>query len=472
MGFLDKFDIKESTFVPYLNTGTMLDIANGKYVPGADGCTILNGGVPQTMGLAGRQQRFKSTEILSFVMNVLGRYEHAEAVVYDTESSLQKDRILSMGDMPVENGNNRLKLISHTEYQTEDFVEFIKKVAEDKRKNAKEYTVQTPILDPVTQEPVSMMIPTLVVIDSWSEMRSKAVTDAMDKVNSSDAGTNMVYMTEGNIKTKVMSQLPRIASRAGIYFFFTVHIGEKYSLDPYAPKNKDLPHMKSSDKLKNAGSDFSFLVSTLLEARDAKVLQSDKKECFYPDVFTNPTEYSRIGNVVCRCKNNGSGTQFSHVVSQSTGIDTNLTNYDYLRTNKFYGLPGNHITHTTTLTPQTSISRTNISKKVREDRRLARALEILSQLCQVQQSWSLKDMPVPLDMTPETLAEKLTAMSNYHIDDILESRGYWSYSKNETRPYLSLFDILAIVDNKYKPKLHKANPDGKAGETSKKQKAT
>ena len=454
MGFLNKFDIKESAFVPYLNTGTMLDIANGKYVPGENGSMILNGGVPQTIGLAGRQQRFKSTEVLSFVMNVLGRYKDAEAVVYDTESSLQKDRILKMGDMPIENGNERLKLVSHEEYQTEDFIEFLKEIAEDKRKNVKDHMVETPILDPVTQKPVSMMIPTLVVIDSWSEMRSKAVSDIMDKTRSSDSATNMVYMTEGNIKTKVMSQLPRIAARAGIYFFFTVHIGENYTLDPYAPKNKDLPHMKSSDKLKNAGSDFSFLVSTLLEARDAKVLQNDKKECFYPDTFTSSTEYSRIGNVICRCKNNGSGTQFSHVVSQNTGIDTTLSNYDYLRTNKFYGLPGNHITHATSLTPQTSVSRTNISKKAREDIHLTRALEILSHLCQIQQSWSLKNMPVPFDITPESLAEKLDASKEYHISDILESRGYWTYHKKEARPYLSLFDILAIISNTYKPKLH------------------
>lgn len=457
MGFLDKFNIKESSFVPYLNTGTMLDIANGKYVPGKEGSMVLNGGVPQTMGLAGRQQRFKSTEILSFVMNVLGRYKDAEAIVYDTESSLQKDRILNMGDLPVENASERLRVVSHAEYHTEDFIELIKEIANDKRKHAKDYTVETPILDPVTQEPISMMIPTLIVIDSWSEMRSKAVSDVMDKVHSSDPGTNMVYMTDGNIKTKVMSQIPRIASRAGIYFFFTVHIGENYTLDPYAPKNKDLPHMKSSDKLKNAGSDFSFLVSTLLEARDAKVLQNDKKECFYPDTFTNSTEYSRIGNVVCRCKNNGSGTQFSHVVSQTNGIDTNLSNYDYLRTNKFYGLPGNHITHATSLTPQISISRTNVSKKMREDRRLARSLEILSQLCQVQQSWSLKDMPVPFDITPDRLVERLTGVTDYGIDDILESRGYWTYDKKNTRPYLSLFDILGIVEGTYKPKLHTVN---------------
>lgn len=454
MSILKKFEIKESSFIPYFNTGTPLDIANGKYVPGQDGHMVLNGGLPQTMALAGRQERFKSTETMSLIMNILGRYKDAEAIVYDTESSLQKDRLLSMGDRPIENGNERLQLISQTDYFTEDFVALIKKVADEKRKNAKDYTVETPLFDPVTHQPVRMMIPTFVVIDSWSKMRSKAVAETLDKVSSSDSGTNMVNMTEGNIKTKVMGQLPYIAGSAGIYFVFTAHIGENYVLDPYAPKPKSLQHMKASDKFKNVGSDFSFLISTLLEARDARVIQTDKKECFYPDTFTSDTEYSRVGNVVCRCKNNGSGPQFSLVISQGRGVDTPLTNYDYLRTNKFYGLDGNHINHKPMIYPDVTLSRTTISKKVVDDKRLRRALEILSQLCQIQNSWSLRDMPVPFDIKPETLADKLSNMSSYSVTDILDSRGHWTYDKKDPEPYLSLFDILAIVNGTYKPKLH------------------
>ena len=87
------------------------------------------------------------------------------------------------------------------------------------------------------------------------------------------------------------------------------------------------------------------------------------------------------------------------------------------------------------------------------DPKMARAVEILAQLYLVQSSWTIMDKEVPFDITPQKLHEFLQK-SGYAQDEILHSRGWWTYKGTEWDkvPYLSLYDILALACGKYKPK--------------------
>ena len=50
-----------------------------------------------------------------------------------------------------------------------------------------------------------------------------------------------------------------------------------------------------------------------------------------------------------------------------------------------------------------------------------------------------------LNKTAEEFID-LTAKSNtIMISDILNSRGYWTYDKNNKRPYMSIFDICELL---------------------------
>jgi hypothetical protein len=88
-----------------------------------------------------------------------------------------------------------------------------------------------------------------------------------------------------------------------------------------------------------------------------------------------------------------------------------------------------------------------------KDYKVSRALELTYQLCVIQSTWSLQGQPVDYTVSPEALVAKINE-SSYLMDDILNSRGWWTYkdAPGIDRPYLSLPDILAMLDGNYKPK--------------------
>lgn len=454
-GIFSTIGLRENAFNPYLNTGTMFDLVTGSFVPGMSGEMILNGGLAYTNGVAGRPQLFKSTTALSLVINAMQYYPGSEHLIYDTESSLIKQRIIQAAKPEHRvDLDSRIMLTDHTQYKAEAFFELIKETAAEKEKHRKDLTVETPFIDPKTGKPQLMMIPTFITIDSWSKMASAAVGDIYEKNEIGSSGTNMVYMKDGNVKTMMISQIPTLAVKHNIYFMTSVHIGDKIDMNPYAPSARELQHMKASDKIKNAGADFNFLMSNLLEIRKAQLLQNDK-DCLYPDAYSNAVDLNELTAIVVRCKNNASGAQFNPIISQQTGMLSNLTSYNYIKSHDYYGLSGNKQHHAPIFCPDEKLSRTTVRDKLQNNKNyeVCRAIEILTHLHYIRTNWSLRDIPVDFNVDLEKLAEALMKNSTYAMSDILNSRSYWTYNKDEPRPYLSIFDILSLASGAYKPKL-------------------
>lgn len=465
MGLLTAVGASDALYLPYLNTGTMVDVITGAFVPGTDNHRILNGGLAATNGVMGKPQVFKSTLANGLIVNVLARYPRSECYINDTEFSLgNKQRILGMvnlhqddqtqRELLLKEMEDRLIITNPTEHDLETFIEVVKKIAEEKFKHKKDYTVQIPLLDRHTGKPQQMFVPTFVGIDSWSKGRVRSALEVLEKNLASSSDTNTVFMKEGLAKTKIMGLIPTLAVKAGIYFTLTAHVGDKIDMSGgYGPPAKDLQYMKQGEKAKGVGSDFMFLVSNLIEARSASVLVDADKECEYPLVtgITAPNEMSSVTMILTRCKNNNAGAQFTPVMSQSNGLETALTDYHYLRKNDYFGLSGNKQHHQPKLYPDVTLSRRTATTKLM-DYKTARAVELLAQLCYVQHSWTMRDETAPFSMTPEELTDALVARSGYAMDDILNSRGWWTYGEHP-RSYLSLFDVLDIASGKYKPKL-------------------
>ena len=463
MSILKKLAIQDAPFMPYLNTGSILDLMTGQYIPGAEGATILNGGIAPTDGVMGRPQVFKSTTANGLVINAMARYPDSDAIVFDTEFSLKdKERLTRMSDRfldqpelrakHLEDLESRLVITDPTEHDLETFFEVIKQIHDEKVKNRDTYLVETPILDPKTGKPRIIIKPTFVIIDSWSKGKIKSVLEMLDKFTVSDSSQNTLFMKEGLGKNKLLGQLPQMAARAGIYFTLTAHVGNKFDMNSYLPSPKDIQHMRQNDTLKGVGSDFLFLMSNLREVRSPKVLQDSNKACEYPfeSGITSPTELSATTMILTRCKNNVSGTQFQPVISQSRGYESQLTNYHYLRENGYYGLGTNKTNPRPALYPEMTFTRKSANAKLK-DYKTARAIEIASQLRFIQQNWSITNSIVPFEISPEELYEQLQK-TGYAVSEILESRGWWTYDTKESRPYLSLFDILAMIKGMYKPK--------------------
>ena len=444
MGILDAFQNKNQ-FIPYLNTGTIYDLATGRYVSGKDGKWYLNGGLSMVVGVMGRGQTFKSGLAGSLMANTMNCYPEAEASVLETEFTIADAQRYDdfVPGAPVSNRivfNNRLNM------NISDYFEHLKEIGEAKLQMKKDLMVESPFIDPMTGKPHKCWIPTISHVDSWSKAASgkEEASFEQNKMDSSDMNT--LYMQEGMVKTRIMRAIPTLAAKYGIYVIMTAHVGNKIDMDPYNKAPKQLQYMKGTDKMKNVGAEFEFLTSTLLQTTGVTNLKDKEgKNSFYPLGRGGLTEINEVTGVVVRCKNNASGCNIPFIVSQYQGILNAVTNYHICKKNKNFGfIESGRSDVSPLLTPEKTLNRMNIREITSKDKELCRALEILAQICFIQNYWSSYGMPEYVYTPVKKIAEYLTTSTSPTVSDILNSTSTWYYGKRDV-PYFSAMDILELV---------------------------
>lgn len=444
--FFDKYST-EQNFIPYINTGTLYDYATGKFKAGTDGKWVLDGGLSQCVGISGRGQTYKSGIAGSLMANAMLTHPNAHSFVYETEgtvgSSLRYDDFVPV-DKPV---SDRIHFTSSTEMNLSDYYDQLQEIISDKLKEKKEWIVESPFMNPATGKPYKVWTPTFVLIDSFSRARS-GKSETQYEENSVDASAlNQSFMLDGNIKTRIMSDLPTRAAKAGVYVIMTAHVGNKIDMNAYAPTPKQLQYMKNTDKMKNVGSNFEFLTTTLIQTLKASVLQNSNKQCEYPATRgSTPIEVNQVDTMMVRCKNNASGGLLPIVVSQYQGILNSVTNFNFLRNNKDFGLDiqGNKQGFSPMIYPEHYTRKTTIRSDTDKDYKLNRALELTAQLCFIQNLWSTMRMPDYITTPPEKLAELLKNSQNCSVERVLESTGVWSTAQQD-RERMTLMDVLAFL---------------------------
>lgn len=454
---------------PFINTGGPLDIITGKFVPSADGQWMLSGGLGATTAIVAEANRFKSTLLHGSAVNALARWPESEYINNDTEyAAVDKDRLANMSDLyldepekrfdHVEDLKDRIKIFDPTTPQGESldaFVDHLKDIANEKIKRFNDLKVETEILDPETSKPMIMLLPTFSAIDSWSEAMVRQMNIKNEEF---DANTEMkeqrtMHMEEGWQKSRLLRQIPSICAKGGIYLLMSGHMGKKIAMG-VTPNKKDMAFMGQDEAVKGMSNKFYFLMSSMIKISNTSPLtdKSDRRLSEYPsEDHIAGTELQQLQLTLVRCKNAASGNQTQLVSSQKFGLLTGLSYYDYLRNNKYYGL-GSPNKVRNPLLGDLNIGRTKIFDAVM-DYKVRRALEITYQLYVIQTTWTLMGQPVDYTIPIEVLAEKLMTSNSYAVDDILNSRGWWTYKNAAVdREYLSLPDILNIVENKYRPK--------------------
>jgi hypothetical protein len=464
---------EEARYRPYINTGGPLDIITGKFMPSTTGTWILSGGMGSSTAVIAEANKFKSTLLNGSLINGLARFPDTQFFLNDTESStVDKQRLASMStlylDEPekraahIEDLKTRISIYDPSSNQAESleaWFDFMKQIRDEKVTHHKDYEVETEILDPDTMKPHRMMLPTFMSIDSWTEA---AVRQVNVKNDSFDADTEMkeqrtIHMEEGWQKSRLMRQLQPICARAGIYLGLSGHLGKKIAMGT-SPNKKDMQHMGQDEAVKSMSNKFYFLMAAIIKINNTKALtdKNDNRESDYPsDEHIAGSELQRLMITLVRSKNINSGSQTTMVSSQRFGIMNALSYYDYLRENKYYGM-GTANKVRSPLLGDLNIGRTKIFDQSK-DYKVGRALELTYQLFMIQSTWTLMGQPVDYSIPIEQFAEKL-ATSSYATDDILNSRGWWTYKGAKVeRDLLTLPDIMMIINGTYKPKFLSAN---------------
>ena len=446
MSLLSDVVVTEQVPTISFNTNSLFDLATGTYVPGVDGKWYLSGGLTQHINaFVGPNGAFKSTFACAMIMRAANICYDSEVLINDTENSLDKDkhRAVMMGEeLTHDDIANRVVWLSGANYTLDSTYKLIQSICEKKLAAKKEYLVKSPFLDEKTGKALEIWKPTYIFVDSLTELTSDAEDEMLNGAkmkNLSDANTAM--MLDGNKKTLFIRAMKTLCMRYGLVFVVTGHFDKVMQMDMYNPTPKDTTFSKQDWKTKGVGSKLKFNASLYVRTSTTPLLDSNKEPLY--GVGSGPVkDVMEIDIVIERSKTASAGNVLPFVATQTSGVLNAVTNYNYLRTNDYDGLAGNKQKQQVGLLPNVTISRNTIRSLTESNYELRRALEIAAQYCYIRNNWMTQNLPVDFSKTANQFFDLLMSDKNKGlVNDILNSRGYWTYCKNE-RPYMDLFEIM------------------------------
>lgn len=461
MGFLNKAHHTESSdCLPFINTGTMQDMFTGQYVTGYDGKRYLMGGLSSANAVQAGPNKFKSSLLHTTNVNAAIRLPGSDYFVADSEDALRdRARLCQFIQYPFNSPEERENALVEFERDTlrvfntthehgqsgEHFLDFLEEMGELKLKHRKDCEVLSPYIDKRTGQQQRILIPTLAGVDSFTELdpvgmlakREKRSAETEDKETRTDGAET------ARMKKALIIRMNRMSLKYGMYFSLSAHLNPKMALDG-KPQPKDLPYMKQGQTATGVSRQFYYYMTYIAQIDHTKPI---------PDIpmgqQSSETELMNMDITLVRSKNGNSGNTINYTSSQKYGVLTSLGWYNYLRANDYFGL-NTSAKPRCTFIPDTQLFKSR-AFDLCQDYQMGRALEILGQLCFIQKNWTLINPEVDYTISPENLYD-LLMKSSTAMDDILNSRGWWTYV-DHPREYLGLPDILDIATGKYVPKL-------------------
>lgn len=458
---------------PNLNIGCLMDIPTGAPVLAENDRYLTNGGHNGSIIIVGPGNSYKSAIVDHINETCAFRiHRYSSGQKYDTENNvfmpgmeLRLSRIIGPNNEPDWFQSGRWLVTESSIYKGDKWFEMAKEWMYGKSKPGSGMRVEFPILDR-ERKPIKNYLPTFITLDSLSKFESTNVVELRDSTDLTNSKQNMLHMNSGKIKRNMIDELPDLIVGTNTYLTGTVHYGEKYQLDPYAPVHKSLQHLDNGMELKGVPKNISYLALTMWLIKGVSKLtnKSDKNQIEYPikgnGADNNPEDLNIINMKMLRCKTGPSGYSINVVVSQKYGVLEGITNFHFLRVHGGYGLTGdmsvsgNFKDSYCVLMPEVKLTRTTIRSLLDSDRRLFRAIQICSDMLQMQEFWREHLNKIDtrlLELTPELLYEKVK-QQGYDWDTLLDTR-YWYTLDEEIHDQLELstIDIMRMAYGLYHP---------------------
>lgn len=384
-----------------LNAGYLIDIPSGEYVKQPDGTYVLNGGLHQTVGIAGLPNTFKSTFMHTLTVSVVSRLilnnVPCNITTYDTENTAEHKRLLHLAHVHSslrELGDLfKIGLWSLTNKNSLNGTEWwaaIRNMVRVKVKESKRLMVDTPLKDD-NGKPYKVIAPSFNHVDSLTTFGGKDSDEVDEKVDLSDPKGLTKFMKEGLAKARFLTALPKAAERSNTYFILTAHVGDKppeLSSGPsYGIPDKKIPTIKSNQRYKGVTDNFFSLLGGIWQTHRVKGMFNKDKLPLYPvdkdDDTLLDTDLMQVSIQLMRSKSSGDGIMIDEVLSKTEGFLEALSAFHYLRENHYYGLEGNQVTYACALLPDVTLQRTNIRKRIKDVPLLSRALYICAEMLQI-----------------------------------------------------------------------------------------
>lgn len=448
-----------------INIGACMDIPTGTAMRGFHGEMIMNAGMGNLTGVVGVGNNFKSTVLHYMMMAALERMcsnnrPESSASSYDTEINIHEwhlrlllDRFPNLSKLDILETLQWL-ITDKTVYHADEWYDILKSGLIEKRKNSRKHLRNTPFMNRDRNAYLQILTPTFTEVDSLSEFVTQDVVSMQDDNKLGEKGGNMVSMRQGMQKNRFLMEIPALAAGSYNYMLMTAHIGDVFDMDPNNPKAKKLYYLPQNVKLKGVPEKFTFLMNTCWHCYNAAPLrQKDTKTPTYPrdkeDDLTGDTDLSSVMVRLIRNKSGPTGMIVELIVSQSEGVLPTLTEFHYIKSTGRYGLVGDNQNYELALLPGVRLSRTTVRNKIDTIPALRRAMNITSEMCQMNDLWH--HLPKSLLCTPQELYDDLVK-KGYDWKVLLNTRGWWTLDNEVSDlPYLSTMDLLNMRAGTYHP---------------------
>lgn len=466
-------------------TGALLDIPTGDWIRGTHDQYILNGGIGNITGIVGPGNCFKTTIMRFMVLSAISRQIQTVPDLYyntyDTEINTHEGRNERLSysfdtlkqraeAIAKQRGNepgdlSRCSILDEGIWQITDksvysgneFFDTLKDYLKEKRSDKKAFKYETAYLDRDGKSSMRAMIPTYTDIDSLSHFVTSDVEKIMNETELGESAGNTMFMRQGLAKSRMLLEMPALAAGSGHYFLFTAHIGKEIVMPSgpgTPPPRKQLQHMTQGEVIKGVTNNFFYLLHNCWMVTSARpYINQGTKAPEYPyepgDEVAGDLDLIIVTMKQLRGKNGSSGFSIELLVSQREGVLAGLSEFHYIKRMERFGLEGNDRNYSLTLCPDIALSRTKVRQAIRENKKLQRALEITSQLCQMNEFHrAIADKLV----TPEVLKKSLEDQG-YDWDFILNETRGWHTLNDEQHPgyALSTYDLCRIAKGEYRP---------------------
>lgn len=461
------FDIEEKVLPKVsINIGALLDVPTSVIITGAKGESIYNGGLGPITAIIGAGNNFKSTIMHYMMLSAANRVFETtptQMISYDTEMNMSLERLEALADKfehipkyPIQGDMKAWTLTDKSLVAGNEWAVKINKYIEEKQKDKGSQSTFTPFRDPYTKKELHMPTPTFVEIDSLSEFEAKSSMDMLAKdLDSSE--TNTFAMKQGLFKSKFLSTVPGMSISSNTYFLITAQLGEKNEMKSgpamFQQPFKNLQYLKQGEHIKGVSPKFFFLTHNAWYAHTAKLLVNSGTNL--PEFPLDGSDSQRTDlNVVkltqLRGKNGPSGFTLSLVVSQTEGVLPSLTEFYHIKENGKFGIDGNDRSYHLDLYPEVNLSRTTVRSKLNSDPLLRRAVNITSELLQIEM-FQRQIADQGLLCSPKELYEDIKKLG-YDWNILLNTRGYWTIDQyTNPVPFLSTIDLLRMRKGLYEP---------------------
>lgn len=458
---------------PMINVGCLMDIPTGNIVLGMHGEAIINGGLSTFEGIAGPGNCGKST--VSNYRNIMAAYRMgslSSSSTYDTEGNVHEWRIKQL----ISNYTNhqvdpddweytgKWLITDKTKYKGEEWFNIFKAFCEMKRKD-KKLLVETPFIARKTARGeqntnMKMIVPTMVMIDSISRFGVSTTDDQLNSTAIGDSKANTADMNLGRYRSRLIGESSDITTASSTYMTTVTHIGKVIPMNVMEMPKKLLPGMKPGEKFTGVPPNYQYLTLNLWYLWHTTVLANGgDKSAEYPkydeDRAKGCTDLNLLTVNLIRGKNGVSNHNIQIILSQREGILPSLSEFHYIRSHGYFGLVGSTQNYHVALYPEAKLQRTTVRAKIDSDKRLRRAINICSELLQMFDVWSareLGDKPlVDYFCTPEELYEDIKKLG-YDWSVLLDTRGWWTLEgEHQGENFLSTIDLLRMRKGEYHP---------------------